>query len=385
MVRISDESIPGVWWQIGEVSRLFPNFHADVTDPDNYCFAQTDDYLYTIFCCDVPMMYRLGESTECSNNKYFIHPPADPVRWADIAWHIIRHYNDGWAGGFHFAIFDWEIWNRPDDPGNWTGSAAEYNDFYCRVARELKRRKPMLKFGGPSHSRPDRELRRAFLARVRETGAPLDFFSYQCYDSTPFGQLQSSPAEVRRDLDEFGFKKTPIYLTEWNYIPEGGDRRFRGYTDTRSADHAAFIAATLSEWVRRDVPLDRAFLYSVSNGLWGLTRDRRGTSLAPAFYGMMAFGELAAEFPERIKAECDAEGVSVLAGRARNGECALLISCWRTGPRRIEVNFARKPAWTRLRVVDGKHSYSTVKYELKAGRLVFNTPGSSAVALVVFK
>ena len=384
MVRISDDSIPGIWQQIGDVSRLFPNFHADVTNPDNYYFRHTDDYLYTIFCCGAPMMYRLGESTEFSRNKYFIHPPADAGQWADIVWHIIRHYNEGWADGFHFNIADWEIWNRPDSPGNWTGSAAEYNDFYCRVARELKQRRPKLKFGGPAHSRPDRELRRDFLARVRDTGAPLDFFSYQCYDSTPFGRLQSSPAEVRRDLDEFGFKDTPIYLSEWNYVPENGDRRLRGYTDTKSADHAAFIAATLSEWVRRDVPLGRAFLFSVTNGPWGLTTGRLGSRPAPAFYGMMAFGELAAEFPTRIKAGCEAEGVSVLAGRADNRECALLISCWRTGPRRIEVKFAEKPRWIRLRVVDGKRRYAPVKYELKGDRLFFNTDGTSSVAMVVF-
>ena len=27
---------------------------------------------------------------------------------------VIKHYNSGWANGYHYNIKYWEIWNEPD-------------------------------------------------------------------------------------------------------------------------------------------------------------------------------------------------------------------------------------------------------------------------------
>ena len=42
------------------------------------------------------------------------NPPRDPARWAAVCAGIVRHYNEGWAGGFRHDIRYWEIWNEPD-------------------------------------------------------------------------------------------------------------------------------------------------------------------------------------------------------------------------------------------------------------------------------
>ena len=41
-------------------------------------------------------------------------PPSSFSKWADIAAHIVRHYNEGWANGQKANIKYWEIGNEPD-------------------------------------------------------------------------------------------------------------------------------------------------------------------------------------------------------------------------------------------------------------------------------
>ena len=56
-----------------------------------------------------------------------MHPPADAAKWAAICVGIIRHYNEGWANGFHHGIRYWEIWNEPENrPAMWTGTDEDY-------------------------------------------------------------------------------------------------------------------------------------------------------------------------------------------------------------------------------------------------------------------
>ena len=49
---------------------------------------------------------------------YHTFPPKDPEKWARICEHIIRHYTEGWADGYHYNIRYWEIWNEPEVQNN---------------------------------------------------------------------------------------------------------------------------------------------------------------------------------------------------------------------------------------------------------------------------
>ena len=61
--------------------------------------------------------FRLGATIENFHflRAYHIYPPKDFHKWARICAGIVRHYNEGWAGGYHFGIRYWEIWNEPDN------------------------------------------------------------------------------------------------------------------------------------------------------------------------------------------------------------------------------------------------------------------------------
>ena len=52
---------------------------------------------------------------------FHVFPPKDFQKWAEICEHIIMHYNEGWANGFHYGIKYFEVWFEPDvdfDPNN---------------------------------------------------------------------------------------------------------------------------------------------------------------------------------------------------------------------------------------------------------------------------
>ncbi len=100
---------------IVDVHAIFPNFDADPYDEASYDFVCTDEYLRVIDHAGVKTFYRLGSKIEHSIKKYGTLPPKDFKKWAIICEHIIKHYNYGWANGFHYGIEYWEIWNEPVD------------------------------------------------------------------------------------------------------------------------------------------------------------------------------------------------------------------------------------------------------------------------------
>lgn len=85
-----------------DLPKIFPDFEADVDDENAYDFAFTDCYLANLVKVGVKPFYRLGTSIENFRNikAYFIYPPRDNLKWAQICEHVIMHYNEGWQMAF---------------------------------------------------------------------------------------------------------------------------------------------------------------------------------------------------------------------------------------------------------------------------------------------
>ena len=172
-----------------DVHRIFRNFDADPTDPASYDFECTDQYIADTASVGTETFYRLGSRIE-HGKKVGTFPPKDFQKWAVICEHIIRHYNEGWANGFHYNITYWEIWNEPDchnaDGSNpcWQGTEEEFVDLFCITQKHLKECFPHLKIGGPAFSSVniEREYKKMFMdlffTTIRERKIPLDFFSF---------------------------------------------------------------------------------------------------------------------------------------------------------------------------------------------------------------
>jgi len=283
---------------------IFRNPQADPEDPASYHFGPTDTQISAIRRLGAQVLFRLGRSEGADPQ-----PPGDFARYANIAKHIVLHYNRGWANGYQYGIRYWEIWNEPDlGKVFWAGTAAQYYDLYARMAKAVKEADPQALVGGPAIARPndDTPYRDAFMDYVRTNKVPLDFYSWHWYatDSEDPMDFVRIAKDVRARLDKHGLTKTQSILSEWNY----------GLDDQPPlpSTRASFITSTII--YMEDAPLDAATLYRADNafGTDGATPDEVGAAL-------IALGKMS-ETPFRLRTEgADLNGFAAEAGRSKDG------------------------------------------------------------------
>ena len=115
--RLHDVEYPYGSGEFVDIPCIFRDFDADETDPANYNFALTDLYIQKIIEVGAEPFFRLGVSIEHAPVKRHVFPPKDFEKWARVCERVIRHYNEGFADGFHYNIRYWEIWNEADGGG----------------------------------------------------------------------------------------------------------------------------------------------------------------------------------------------------------------------------------------------------------------------------
>ena len=259
-----------------DIHAVFPDFSKDPTDPASYDFASTDRYLKTIMESGGKVFYRLGSKIEHAPEKYGTKVPPDFRKWAVVCEHIIRHFNEGWAGGFHMNIEYWEIWNEPDLPneGNgsptWQGTPEEFFELYRVTALHLKKCFPKLKIGGPALAGLLPWMEKFLFAMKAAPRVPLDFFSWHFYGSDPRRAARKGEV-IRKLLDENGYRETESILDEWNYVRDWSANFTYSIHQIIGLKGAAFGAAMMIRC--QDAPLDMLMYYdarpTVFNGLFG--------------------------------------------------------------------------------------------------------------------
>lgn len=285
---------------------IFPDFNADVNDPASYNFVPTDTYIQFIIKAGTRVFYRLGETIE--NNDIFqkyIYPPSDYEKWAQICEHIVMHYNEGWANGFHYGIEYWEIWNEPDNKRMWLGTPEQFYELYRVTANHLKNRFPNMKIGGYGSSgfysvyRKEKAsewfktlvpFAKGFFDYISapETKAPLDFFSWHCY-THEIEELSCVCKYARELIDSYGFVNAESILDEWNYALDWDwkEAKFR-----KSLTAAAFAAAALITMQKNGV--DKGMYYDAEVkriSFCGLFNEYSHLPEKP-YYSFVAFNEL---------------------------------------------------------------------------------------------
>jgi len=340
MTRFHDASLENRGLQLVDVSRIFPIWTADINNPENYLFSETDDYIAACLETGSKIEYRLGESIEYAPRKYRVTPPADYERWADICVNIVRHYNEGWANGFHHGIEYWSIWEEPNTvPRLWTGTIEDYCGMYLVAARKLKETFPHLKIGGPNIGFVEESME-TFLAFCREHDAPLDFCSFTAYTRDPENFLLWSK-RLAEWLAKYGFENSEIVLSEWHYGPlswpallEEPEHAEERYAELNGINSAACTAHTLC--MLQDSPVSMACYYSMTSRSFGLF-DGPGVP-NKNYYAMRAFAEQA-DTTERIAVTPQpTPSVRAIGGRNADGSLTLLISCFKSGAMTIEVD-----------------------------------------------
>ena len=258
-----------------DVNFIFTDWSKDATDPASYDFALTDEYLRVIEAGGAKVYYRLGSKIEHWSKKYNTLPPVDFHKWAVVCEHIIRHYTEGWADGYHMDIEYWEIWNEPDlDPDDsthkrcWGGTAKEFYELYRITLEHLKACFPHLKIGGPACAGVKPEWVRGLFASLGDVKP--DFFSWHVY-SPNLEKVQKRLRLARELLDEAGLTACESILNEWNYVKGWHDEEWiYSLKSEKGLKGAAFTAAVME--MCQYEPLDHLMYYDARpcamNGLF---------------------------------------------------------------------------------------------------------------------
>jgi xylan 1,4-beta-xylosidase len=288
---------------------IFPDMSADADSPKSYNFGPTDRLIASIKGVGAETIFRIGRSIGADPT-----PPADLDKYAQIARHIVLHYNQGWDHGFHDGLRYWEVWNEPDFRVFWTGTPQQYYDLYEKVARAIKAADPNALIGGPTISKPldATPYREGFLDFVSAKKLPLDFFVWHYYtmDSNDPATLVSIGKEIRSILDAHGFQATKNVLDEWNV--DLFDR------DLSKAGRAAFAVTSLIYML--SAPIDLQAYYRADPSF--RTRDGKPDAVGN---GLTAFGMMK-DTPVLLKTSgSDDAGFGVLAGRSKDGRMIQIL------------------------------------------------------------
>ena len=371
-----------------DVYNLFPNFDADPYDPDNYEFPVTDRLVQFTEDTGTEVYYRLGSRIEHQCKKYRTRMPADFHKWAVVCEHIIRHYTEGWANGFHHKIEYWEIWNEPDldtddtptdKKRTWSGTAAEFYEFYATVAEHLKKCFPHLKIGGPGLAYRTGEWIDGFLERLTRDGKrlPLDFFSWHWYGTDTKKMLDRCHA-VRQKLDKAGYTDTESHLGEWNYVADWGSKWLDTVKEIISMRGAAFTAACMCEG-QNDPSMDMMQYYEVSPTTMNGVFDFYTCKPIKGYWALYGFSDLY-ELGSCIKTESDDGDVYVTAATDGKGQSSALI-CYYTNEkdREDKTVTVELDGSVDLYMVDDEHSYDLICSQ-SGGRIALTMkPNSFAV------
>ncbi len=289
-----------------DISNIFKDFDADENDENNYDFHYTDEYIGAIQRSGCESYYRLGETIEWGSKKYTTLVPKDFKKWARICEHIIMHYNEGWANGFHYNIKYWEIWNEPENHGNkngpcmWAGTKEEFFELYNVTSKHLKKCFPEIKIGGygscgfyavtreniPEPYKMFVSYFTDFLKYVKAENCPLDFFSWHIY-SGDVDEIINHGKYVRETLDSYGFTQAESHLNEWNIHSEG-----TGFLAKHTMEGASFNVAVLAKMQETNY-IDKAMYYCFSNtGRYNGFLDQNDGSICPPWYSYVAYGKL---------------------------------------------------------------------------------------------
>lgn len=372
-----------------DIHSIFPDPRADPALPGSYDFRATDEYLAATQATGAQIIYRLGESIEHQTVKRHVHPPEDPARWAEVCAGIVRHCNEGWAGGGRMGIRYWEIWNEPENrPVMWTGSDAQYLELYRLTALRLKKEFPDIRIGGPAFGYCGKfdgsalepsEFCAAFLDMCRRESLPLDFFSWHCYTNDP-SELAARCRAVRAMLDARGFSRTESHLNEWNYLPGNSwdvlsrtaspQTRQLAMDAMTGAEGGAFLVAGLI--AMQDAPVDMTNFYHGETGNFGLFTEVG----APwrNYHALLAFSRMA-DSPRRVSAAGAQHGkLHVLAGTDEARSQAGILIANLSGPAELDLILTNMPGGVKqpvlIDVVDsGRALERAAAPDIKSGRL----------------
>ena len=376
---------------VADITAIFPDFSKDPKDPASYDFTITDWYLNAIRKVGGEPFFRLGQKIENHIKKYKVFPPEEFEKWAVICEHIIRHYNEGWANGYHWNIRYWEIWNEPDldidcwqtAPRNWGGTPKQYYELYTTTSKHLRKCFPDIKIGGPAWS-GKREWGNNFLAHVAKTKSPLDFFSWHAYAAEP--ETITAHAEyIESMLARHGFSGVESILDEWNYIKSWSDKFDYNLQVMSKEKGAAFVAATLQAC--QDSPIDILMYYdaSPSHEFTGIF-DHPTLRPTKTYYSLYAWRRLT-EYGTQVKATSSEKELYVTAARNTDGKLRVMVTRYNDDNNVVTRRVVKVATGEKFsgevvaHITDSTRSYTEIPLAVRDGEIEVSMEPNSVVVI----
>ena len=376
--RTHDAALANPGCRICDVPFIFPLEHADPYNPKNYYFLQTDYYFDNIRKLGTDIYFRIGVSIDHGLKKFTALCPENYEHYAEICAGIVRHYNHGWANGFHWNIKHWEFWNEPELVMMFNRSMDEYIKLYCVVGKRLKSEFPEIKFGGGAFTGLFFPVVRQLAAATKESGAPFDFFSWHRYSGN-LNDMRAMTFAARALMDFLGYGKSEIHVTEWHRAGNGQTEK-ELKLDMWGIDSGVFTAATLALW--QDSPLDLAFFYGArftSGNAYSLCDQWGG--LNKNYYALYAYGQMQHRFHHRVRALTPDDETVILAGKDDDGNCAIM--CCVVKPKgdelKIVVKGLPKDARFHVKELSAKKDLAQITARFDGCSLTMKMPKSPAV------
>lgn len=311
-----------------DITAIFPNFDADVSDPASYDFACTDESILCALDAGTETFFRLGQTIEHQIKKHGTIPPKDFNKWAEICEHIILHYNYGWANGFELGIKYWEIWNEPDldtdtspNKRTWGGTTEMFFDLFEITAKKLKTRFPELKIGGPALA-GRWDWAEKFLSEMQKREVPLDFFSWHIYSCTPVRFAEKSLL-IHDLLQKYGYSHAESILNEWNYVKNWTDQFVYTIKSIHGLKGAAFTMACIS--VAAHSPIDMLMYYDTRPSAFCGAFDFYTFEKLKGYYPLYWYG-MFYEGYHMIENESTIENVYTLCGVNEKNKALAIIT-----------------------------------------------------------
>lgn len=174
-------------------------------------------------------------------------PPRDLGVW--------REFVSALASRYKGRIEAYELWNEPDLPGFFSGSAHELAEMSRVASAEIRRSDPSARIVAPGVSSISQGGGLRFLDEFLAAGgkAWVDVLAFHSYDAPPERMLESLPG-LRTVIARHGLSAKPIWNTEG-----GQDVRGRRVDDTLGW----LVRAHLVQW---SLGVSRFYAYAYDNG-----------------------------------------------------------------------------------------------------------------------
>ena len=282
-----------------DISKIFKSFGGDPSEPANYAFELTDKYVEAALLAGAKVIYRLGESRDLlgavAEKSY-----DDIDLLARVCVNIIRHYNDGWARGYHFDINYFELWSGGED-------VKHDIEIYGRLANAVKMHDESIKVGGMCYG--DAARSRELLRACKKHRYPIDFLTVESFAGDPMAARSEMESLIAFAKNQ-GLAGIEVILGKWMMVdndilgdvplqkalklndPRAREMRRSLALSARSVKGAAYVAA-LATSLNEVKGVNAACFFDAQPAIspFCALTDEFGVAEKP-YYAFRAFGEL---------------------------------------------------------------------------------------------